>query len=75
MIPPTIIWYKIAKEAVNYDAYAKAGLKDIQTPDLDDMSYLDKPLREAWKREQANLKAKAEEKRRVAEATKARRRR
>ena len=51
LVPPTIAWYKLAKEAVNFKYYPRRGRMDIVTPDLDDMSYLEKPLRDAWRRE------------------------
>jgi len=42
---------------------------------LDNLSYLDKPLREAWLQEQANLIEKKKEKKKLEEQTKLRRER
>ena len=65
-MPPAISWYRIAKEAVNQDDYVRMGHKYTETPDLDDLSYLEPKLRESWEREQANLKAKKAEQLRLA---------
>ena len=51
MVPPVTAWYKMALKSINNNDYTSKYLNDTQTPNLDDLSYLEKPLREAWMRE------------------------
>ena len=73
LVPPTVVWYRLARINRASKYYATRGLNDIQTPDLDNLSYLDKPLREAWLQEQENLKEKKKEKKKLEEQTRIRR--